>query len=118
MSRKINGRLAEAKVLCHFVEQGYDVYTPYTENSKIDLVVAREGKLFRVSIKYTSVQKPTGKWRVGLRNMSRRNDGKMAVDFFDKDAYDYLAVYIGPLDKVVVVEATFDNRSEIAIDGG
>jgi hypothetical protein len=58
-----------------------------------------------VSVKYTSQQLPSGSWEVTMKNVSRRNHGVIKVDLFDKRQYDMIVVYIGPLDKIVLVDA-------------
>lgn len=115
MDRKLKGRIAEAKVLPHFVERGYDVYLPMQECTAVDLVVIKDGVVSRVSVKYTSI-KENQKWRVSLTNTSRKRDGTTDCRTFNRDAVDLLAVYIGPEDRVVVRDADFDAKYAIAVN--
>lgn len=115
MDRKTKGRLAEIKVLSYFIENGYEVYTPFCDNSKYDLLVYKDRQLQRVSIKFTSAQAESGKWKVGLRQVSRRGNNTTHVDNFDHDAYDLVAAYIGPEDRVAIVPVTFTAKTEIAV---
>lgn len=104
MDRKTKGRLAESKVVSYLLENGYGAYLPFSNNSKYDVIAVKDGKLKRISTKYTSVQKHSGSWKVEMRQIYR---GKniINVDKFDQNTCDLIAVYIGPLDKVVLVEA-------------
>lgn len=102
---KEKGRLAEAKAVAHLIENGYEVYLPFSGNSKYDLLAVKDTEVVRVSVKYTSQQLPSGSWEVTMKNVSRRNHGVIKVDLFDKRQYDMIVVYIGPLDKIVLVDA-------------
>ena len=104
MDRKLKGRVAEAKALAWFIENEYDVYTPFVEGSAVDLVVIKDGVVQRVSVKYTS-QKEHQKWKVRLSNVSRQRDGSHVERIFDSKSVDLVAAYIGPEDRVVVIPA-------------
>lgn len=103
MNRRLKGNIGEAKVLTYFIENEYDVYLPFQENGECDMIVCKDGILYRVSIKFTS-QKSNQGFAVELRNVSRRKDNQVIVKDFNKQFIDLLAVYIQPLDKVVVIE--------------
>ncbi|MEK7605742.1 MAG: group I intron-associated PD-(D/E)XK endonuclease [Patescibacteria group bacterium] len=104
MDRKTKGRLAEAKVITYLIENGYEVYLPFSNNSKYDVICYKDGEIKRVSIKFTSVRKKSGTWKVEMRQIFRGN-GVINVNKFDNKDYDLIAVYIGPKDKVILVNA-------------
>lgn len=106
MNRKTKGRLAEVKAVAYFISHEFEVYMPFSDCSKYDLLVVKNGEIGRVSVKYTSTQSKTGTWIAGLRQISRRNHGATKIDKFDNTQFDYVAVYIGPEDRIVVVPAT------------
>lgn len=103
MNRKIKGRLAEAKVIAHLIQEGYEIYLPFSNNSKYDVLAFKDRVVKRISIKYTSVQRESGSWSVELRQISRRNN-HINIDKFDNTQFDLVAVYIGPRDKVILVD--------------
>lgn len=103
MDRKTKGRLGELKVLTYLTEQGYELYAPFADNSKFDVIAYKDGILSRVSVKFTSEKTPAGNWSVTIKQVSRRNNGDVKVDKFDHSAYDLLAVYISPEDRVVLI---------------
>jgi len=105
MNRKTKGRLAEAKVIAFLIENEYEVYVPFSNNSKYDVIAIKDNVLKRISIKFTSVKRKSGSWSVEMRQISRRNR-YINVDKFDNNQYDLVAVYIGPKDKVILVEAS------------
>lgn len=104
MDRKTKGRLAEAKVFAYLIENGYEVYLPFSNNSKYDVLAFKDDHIKRISIKFTSVQRNSGVWAVEMRQISRRNHA-INIDKFDHTQYDLIAVYIGPKDKVILVNA-------------
>ncbi|QZE11491.1 PDDEXK endonuclease [Streptomyces phage Jada] len=106
MDRKTKGRLGEVKVLAYFIENGYEVYTPFSDCSKYDMIAIKDGVVNRVSVKYSGAQAPSGKWIVGLVQTSRRNNGEIKETKFNKDQYDIVAVYIGPEDRVELISAS------------
>lgn len=108
-SQKIKGRLAETKVLSFLIEKGFEVYLPFSNNSKYDVLAIKDGVLKRISVKYTSVQRKSGTWVVEMRQIYRGNH-IVNVDKFDYHQYDVIAVYIGPRDKVVLVDAAKSTR--------
>jgi len=109
MDRKTKGRLAEAKVISFLIENDYEVYIPFSNNSKYDVLAYKDGSIKKISIKFTSVKKPSGTWVVEMRQIYRGNN-IINIDKFDKTNCDLIAVYIGPLDKVVLVEPSKATR--------
>ncbi len=105
MDRKTKGRLGEAKVVAYLIENGYEVYLPFSSNSKYDVLAIKDGVVKRISVKFTSTKKPSGTWKVEMRQISRRNNS-INIDKFNYTQYDLIAVYIGPKDKVVLIDST------------
>lgn len=105
MDRKTKGRLAEAKVISYLIENEYEVYVPFSNNSKYDVIAIKDGVVKKISVKFTSVKKNSETWEIEMRQIFRGN-GKININKFDNTQYDLVAVYIGPKDKVVLVDAT------------
>lgn len=120
LDRKTKGMLGEAAAVKHFVKEGYEVFLPFADNGEIDFVVRKNGQLQTVSVKATSsywTVKSTQqiRYRVNLRTTSRS-----AVGYSEKlfKGADLLAVYILPLDKLVVLDgSSLVGRSEVSVDG-
>lgn len=96
-----NGILGEAKAASFFVENGFDVFVPIGGKTPFDLAVHRDGVLFRVEVKYSEIKTPTG-WRVRIKR-SRHNKNENIEYHFDQNSCDLLAVYIGPLDRIITI---------------
>jgi hypothetical protein len=105
MDRKTKGRLAEVKVIAYLIENGYEVYVPFSNNSKYDVISFKEGVLKRISVKFTSIKRKSGAWDVEMRQIFRGNN-RINIHKFDNTMCDLIAVYLGPLDKVLLIEAS------------
>lgn len=94
--------LGEAKVIAEFISRGHDVYTQFSGKGPFDLIVHKEGVLKRVEVKSTSNRTlhDTG-WRVQIRKI-RSNKKNNKIYKFNPDNSDLLAIYIVPLEVVVI----------------
>lgn len=104
------GELGESKAISEFIRDGFDVFTQFSGKAPFDLVICRDGILQRVEVKTTKTRTPydTG-WRIQLRKI-RSNLSETKIHKFDKNQSDLLAVYIAPLDRVVIL-----NSNEITV---
>jgi hypothetical protein len=114
MDRKTKGRLAEAKVFAYLIENEYELYLPLSDNSKYDAIAVKEKVVKRISIKFSSVKKPSGSWIVEMRQIYRGNK-IINVNKFENDTCDLIAVYLGPIDKVVIVESSLATGRSLLI---
>lgn len=109
------GRIGEAAIVSHFVKLGYDVYMPTFGNGKSDLIVTKEDELKRVEVKCSSYERYPGKYEVQLKSV-RHNKTQNTIKPFDASKSDFLAVYLPPVDKVVVVDSKeYDGRSTMLV---
>lgn len=115
MDRKTKGRLAEAKALVHFIQEGYEVYTPFVDNTKYDMLLHKDGELLRVSVKYCNATLRSGTWTVNMKQSSRRANNNIDVKKFDASEYDLIAVYIHPEDRVHVCPSTDATTTQLNI---
>lgn len=100
--KDINGILGETKVISFLIENGFDVFFPYGGKTTFDLVAHREGELFRIEVKTTEAEAATG-WYVKIKK-SRHNKNINIEKHFKPSQCDFLAVYIKPKDKVVLID--------------
>lgn len=104
MNRREKGILGEAKVLLYFVEKGYEIFLPYSDGTPFDLIITKDNKLYRVSVKYTS-RETTTSWAVTLKSVSRRKDNKNLVKNFDNTECDLVAIYSSIEDRILILDA-------------
>ncbi|MCZ2224665.1 MAG: hypothetical protein LC122_13660 [Chitinophagales bacterium] len=98
---KSKGDLAVAKIITDLVEKGYDIFTPHiTEHCRFDLIVSKEGKFFRLQCKYNTdgTLVPKSSWT------DKNGTHEKA---YTKDDFDYYALYIPGIDKVVYPSISF-----------
>lgn len=110
MNTNLKGNIGEAKALQYYIENGYEVYLPFGTATKCDMVVVKDNKSQRVSVK-TCGSKVNGSYVVRIRQ------GKLnKQEPFDKEASDILFVYIVPLDKVFIFDSkTITQKFELRI---
>jgi hypothetical protein len=108
------GNLGELAVAKEFARKGYEIYMPVGDNATHDLLVAKDGKIYRVEVKSTSVIRGAG-YVVQIKKV-RSNKTKSKITGFDNSLVDILAVYIVPEDRVVLFDAkTVDVKSTLTV---
>jgi hypothetical protein len=92
------GDISEARVLAKLVEAGYEVWLPFGENHRYDLVIDDGERLFRVQVK-------TGRLRGGaiLYNCSSSHAHRKGGSRPYFGEIDYLAVYCPETQKVYLL---------------
>lgn len=97
----------------HFVAEGYEVFTPLTDNAECDLIVLND-EVKRVEVKSTT-QESSKSWIVGLKG-TRPNKTRNAIHNFDASKSELLVVYVVPEDKIYVFDSKdYDGRSSMTI---
>ena len=80
MDRRAQGNQGELTAQLHYTRMGWVVSKPITEASRYDLIVDKDGQLFRVQVKTTS-HAPDGPYWVGFRtsggNYTQKNKVKL-----------------------------------------
>jgi len=105
MERKTKGLLAESKVITEFISNNFNVFRPFADNGLYDLIVEKDEKLYKVSVKYSSVHNTAGSCCVTLKTVSRRKDNQVKINTFDKNKFDILAIYDALSNNVFLLDA-------------
>ncbi len=80
------GDIAVAQATATFTRLGMDVLFPLTESAAYDLVVDKDGKLYRVQVRYCADKE------VGLRRIHSNSKGYV-VKRIARNSFDWLYVY-------------------------
>ncbi len=89
----------------HLLEQGYEVYSSVTDNSYYDMLIFKEGQVFRVEVKSTRTKSfKSDSWTVQIKGV-RANKTENKLVRFDNSDVDFLAIYIEPEDRVILLDA-------------
>lgn len=108
------GNIGELATQLELAKRGYEIYTPAVDNATYDLLISKEGKIFKVEVKSTTVEK-AGSWVVQIKKV-RSNKNVNKVTKFDNSFVDFLAVYIVPTGEVHIIEAiTITTKNELRI---
>lgn len=98
------GLLAEAKVLAYLIEKDIEPYLPFADNGPVDILGIQNTRVLKISVKSTNKKSKYNSWTVELRTVSRRKES-ICIKEFDNSKCDILAVYIQPLDRVILLDA-------------
>ena len=105
MNTVTQGNIGLIASCLEFNRQGYNVFTPLTENAPFDIVVELNGILKRVEVKSsTRRNKANTGWLVHIKQV-RPNKNKNIINKFDNTKTDLLSVYIIPTNKVYIFES-------------
>ena len=99
------GSVGESKVASELSRHRFHVFIQTTGKAPFDLVVYKDGYLYRVNVKTTQRLDKWGSWEVQIKSV-RSNRTKNRVVPFDPLSCDVLAVYIEPLDRVCFLRAS------------
>lgn len=109
------GSVGESKVASELSRHRFHVFIQTTGKAPFDLVVYKDGYLYRVNVKTTQSLNKWGSWEVQIKSI-RSNRTRNRVVPFDPLSCDILAVYIEPLDQVCFLRASeISGRSSIAL---
>lgn len=98
------GSLGEISVAKEFLKMGYEVYKSITDCSEYDMIVCKDGIIYKVEVKSTTTIKD-GKYAVMLKSV-RSNKTQNKSYNFDKTKVDFLAIYLEPEDRTIILKAS------------
>lgn len=111
MDTNAKGNLGESRAITYFIKNGYEVYLPFGTGTINDMIVVKDNKSLRVSVKSTSTKIKSGKWEVRLRQKTTSG-----VVLFDRNKTDILIVYIIPEDRIVFIDISeLENKTSISV---
>lgn len=94
MNTKEIGNAGEAVVLAKFAKLGIQVYTPFGEGSRTDLVADFNGKLQKIQVKSVlAAQKDQNRYSVKLTSNYARRVHRIEDIQYDSNEVDYFAIY-------------------------
>lgn len=118
MNTKQQGDIGVAHAIYHYTLSGHAVSIPNTDNTRYDLILDKEGVLYRVQCKTTGRKTPLGLYRVEFRtrggNQSWNGDSKLInveetdlvwVSTLDREGYEF------PIDAVAGLTSITLNNS-------
>ena len=83
---------------------GYEVYSSVSDCSTFDFIVSKDGELFKVEVKSTNTVRE-GRYTITLKS-TRSNKTQNKIYNFDRTKTDFLAIYLEPEDKVVIMKSS------------
>ena len=94
------GLLGELAFTLHLIKRGWKVYKPLDQNSRVDLVIEKKGKLKRIQIKYCTPR--NGCLAIDLEHRIRKTKPFVKNDLEAIGAYDPIndKYYLIPFDRI------------------
>lgn len=86
------GNIGLGQAIAYYTLNGYPIMIPLNDTQKYDLVVDKDNKLYRVSIKTTQFKERSGNYAVQLKNSGGGSKGSK-IRNFDNTSCDILFVY-------------------------
>lgn len=80
------GYLGQSLVEREFIKHGFNLFKPVLENGKVDLIVEKDNKYFKIQIK--TVQQYKNKKSIPVRKISH-NMGEYKIKTYSKNDIDY-----------------------------
>ena len=97
---KSKGDLAVVKTIADLISKGFLVFTPFSDHYPFDLIAYKDGICSRLQVKYRTNGKLDKATHWSDRNGVHRK-------LYSKDDFDYYALYIPDIDKVIYPSISF-----------
>jgi len=94
------GKLAEDLSTIKLLENGIDVFTPYTPNHETDLIAVHENKIARLQVKSCIWDKKADRFRVPLQRKNPRTHERL---FYNPKHIDFFILYCLGIDAIYIV---------------
>jgi len=115
MKPKEKGDLAVAHAIAHFMTRGYEVSLPIGDERDYDMIIEKEGKLYRVQVKYGGLYPGHTSCKVALR-ITGGNQSFHRSKIYAYDAFDILFVYTAKNETFVIPWQDITARNELTIE--
>jgi Holliday junction resolvase-like predicted endonuclease len=99
MHKKTKGSIAELAVAQRLMKEGFAISFPFGENQRYDLIAERNGRFWRIQVKYSTPKNET------LR-VNCRSSNNWSVKKYTSDEIDLIAIYDGHGGEVYFVECS------------
>lgn len=97
MNSKQQGDIGVAQAIAYYTTEGYAVSLPLGDNTRYDLIIDKEGTLYRVQVKSTSYFDKNRKSYIACLGTSGGNkSGTKPKKRLNKEEFDLLFIYVLP----------------------
>lgn len=109
MDSKLKGTITENLIAIKLAENDYDVWFPYMNNHRTDMIVMKNGKAAKIQAKTASYDSGTDRYRLSATTKDRN---KKHIEY-NKETQDFFIVRCGNTDFFYVVpcQVIMENRS-------
>ena len=111
MSWKKQGDIGEMTAALYYTKQGYEVFYPLTEATRVDLIVMKGSNLVRVQCKTSTSKQPSGSYQVGLATGGGNQSWNGKKNPISKDEVDEVFIWCGNESIWIVPAEDIDGKS-------
>lgn len=108
------GNLGEAEVLCKCLQLGYGVFLPYGDGNRIDLILEKDNKLYKVQVK-TSATDENGTVIFKMASNKSTRQKITEVHNYTEDEIDFYLLYSIVRDKIYLLPINEAPKSTVTI---
>ncbi len=112
---KHQGEIGLARAIAWFANNGFVPLIPLSDNQDYDLAVDDGNRLYKVQVRTTYHQKPSGVYQAHLRVMGGNRSGAGKVKYLDAGKIDYLYVLTDAGDEYVIPCHEINARASISL---
>lgn len=95
------GTIGLTQAIATFSKLGYNVSVPIVDNQCYDLVIEKDGTLYKVQVKTTKQIAPSGNFVVELKRV-RANKTSNVIHKFDNTECDYLFIFTAKSEEYLI----------------
>lgn len=115
MSHKDAGNTGEAFAIYYYTSKGFIVSKPLFENVPYDLIVDKDGKLYRVQVKTCRNTTSGGKFRVNLRTTGGNRSGKGKSKTISSSEVDLVFVLLSDGRSLEIDASSVDGKTTVNV---
>ena len=93
LNTKQKGKLTELQCITAFIENGFSVSVPYGDDSRYDFIADKDGELFKIQVKTSSLKKGTENAISFSCRSTHVNCSGVKNTRYTKNEIDYFATY-------------------------
>lgn len=101
------GTITETKAILRFLELGYNVFTPYGDGSKCDLIIEVNGVLYKIQCKTSRLEYTSEVFNAYSTARTRSSEGTKKRVLYSKQDIDYFCsfdsqnnMYLIPIEEI------------------
>lgn len=115
MNSRQQGNIGIGQAIAYFAIRQWPAFSPLSDMQRYDLIVDIEGKLNRVEVKTSTLQKPNGSWEFNLRTFGGNQSWNKVVKSVSAEDADMLFLHCIGADSYFMPTEVVKDKSTITV---